>query len=130
MQSISLDLQQLDNTNDNLASSSFLKLFQSVSTYEVADLISKAPVKSCPLDPVPTGLLRECIREGTTSSRPLLSMITSVINRSLSEGIPTAFKTAFVSPLLKKYSLDKEVFKNYRPISNLAFLSQLIEKVV
>ena len=31
----------------------------------------------------------------------------------------TALKTALIRPLLKKPGLDKEVLKNYRPVSNL-----------
>ena len=42
----------------------------------------------------------------------------------------TGFKSAVVKPLLKKTTLDNEVFKNFRPISNLTFLSKLIEKVI
>ena len=50
---------------------------------------------------------------------------------SLSSGtFPTDLKRALVKPLLKKPSLDPNVLKNYRPISNLAFLSKVIEKVV
>ena len=30
----------------------------------------------------------------------------------------------------KKSSLDKEVFKNYRPVSNLNFISKILERVV
>ena len=33
-------------------------------------------------------------------------------------------------PLLKKASLDKNVLKNYRPVSNLPFLSKVLEKVI
>ena len=33
-------------------------------------------------------------------------------------------------PLIKKPGLDSEVFKNYRPVSNLSFLSKIIEKVI
>jgi len=39
-------------------------------------------------------------------------------------------KRATISPLLKRSGLDKEEIKNYRPISNLPFISKLIEKVV
>ena len=39
-------------------------------------------------------------------------------------------KSAFVTPLLKKPSLDKDVLNNFRPISNLSFISQLTERVV
>ena len=37
-------------------------------------------------------------------------------------------KSAIVKPLLKKSSLDPELFKNYRPVSNLSFISKLVEK--
>ena len=37
---------------------------------------------------------------------------------------------AHVSPLHKKPSLDRNSLKNYRPVSNLSFISKLIEKVV
>ena len=33
-----------------------------------------------------------------------------------------------VTPVLKKNGLDPEVFKNYRPITNLPFLSKVLEK--
>ena len=34
-----------------------------------------------------------------------------------------------VRPPLKKDNLDKENFKNYRPVANIPFLSKVIEKV-
>ena len=37
---------------------------------------------------------------------------------------------AHVTPLHKKPSLDRNSVKNYRPVSNLSFISKLIEKVV
>ena len=39
----------------------------------------------------------------------------------------TGFKSAVVKPLLKKATLDYEVFLNFRPILNLTFFSKLIE---
>ena len=54
-----------------------------------------------------------------------------IINYSLREGcFPNCFKTAYVKPLLKKPSLGRNLLKNYRPVSNLSFISKLIEKVV
>ena len=35
-----------------------------------------------------------------------------------------------VTPLQKKPSLDRNILKNYRPLSNLSLISKLIEKVV
>ena len=43
---------------------------------------------------------------------------------------PASLKTADVTPLIKKTSLDQDVLKNYRPVSNLAYTGKLIEKVV
>ena len=57
--------------------------------------------------------------------------ITTIINASLEQGkCPNFFKQAHVTPILKKPSLDKEVFKNYRPVSNLNFISKILERVV
>ena len=48
-----------------------------------------------------------------------------------SSGIfPASFKAAVVKPLLKKHCLNSEILKNFRPVSNLPFLSKLIEKVI
>ena len=41
---------------------------------------------------------------------------------------PDTLKSALVTPILKKPNLDPEVMKNYRPISNLAFLGKVIER--
>ena len=57
--------------------------------------------------------------------------ITAIINASLEQGkCSKFFKQAHVTPILKKPSLDKEVFKNYRPVSNLDFISKNLERVV
>ena len=87
-------------------------------------MISSAPAKSCELDPIPTTLLYENLYI-------LMPTITNIINTSLTTGIVRRdLKTAVVKPLLKKPSLDKNLLKNYRPISNIPFLSKILEKVV
>ena len=59
------------------------------------------------------------------------ALLTSIINESLTKGeFPIDFKNAIVKPLLKKPSLDKDKLKNYRPVSNLHFISKVIEKLV
>ena len=40
------------------------------------------------------------------------------------------FKAALVKPLLKKTGLDQNVLNNYRPVSNISFLSKTLERVV
>ena len=64
----------------------------------------------------------------------LLPTITIIINTSLVSGVvPPDLKTAIDNPLLKKKKKSlpgKNVLKNYRPISNLPFLSKILEEVV
>ena len=43
---------------------------------------------------------------------------------------PKSLKTALIRPLLKKTGLDSDILKNYRPVSNLTFISKVIEKVI
>ena len=44
--------------------------------------------------------------------------------------VPTCLKEAMINPILKKTTLDKDILNNYRPVSNLPFISKLIERVV
>ena len=60
----------------------------------------------------------------------LIIWIFPIINASLEQGkCPNFLKQAHVTPILKKSSLDKEVFKNYRTVSNLNLISKIIERV-
>jgi hypothetical protein len=98
--------------------------FNPTNEDEVLKLLAKCPNKSCELDPLPTSLVKEC-------SQQFASPIADIVNKSLSSGtVPSSFKQAVVRPLLKKPGLDKDVFKNYRPVSNLCFISKVLEKVV
>ena len=66
-----------------------------VTDAEVRRLLLSAPCKSSDLDPLPTGLVKDCIDI-------LVTPIVSIVNLSLSEGcFPIHFKSALVSPLLK-----------------------------
>ena len=44
--------------------------------------------------------------------------------------VSAQLKEAMLRPKLKKESLDHEVFANFRPFSNLKFISKMIEKAV
>ena len=60
----------------------------------------------------------------------LLPVITRIINSSLESSVfPRDWKEALVRPLLKKDNLDP-ILGNYRPISNLQFISKLTERAV
>jgi len=82
-----------------------------------------SPVKSCTLDPVPTFLLREFIDL-------LLPYVTTMVNASLSQGrFPSSQKHAVITLLLKKAGLDTADMGNYRPVSNLPFMSKVVERL-
>jgi hypothetical protein len=121
------DNKVANDINDNFKAPECATLLESLApvTEEVVQkLISRFPAKSCSLDPIPTCLLKSCIDV-------LLPVVTSIVNLSMSTSrMPTSMKKAVVTPLLKKPNLDAELLKNYRPVSNLSFISKLIERVV
>ncbi len=76
------------------------------------------------LDPIPSKLIKELLPE-------VIDPLLAIINSSLSLGyVPKTFKLAVIKPLIKKPQLDPKDLVNYRPISNLPFLSKILEKVV
>ena len=101
-----------------------LNVFSAVTESEVRKIIAKSPTKSCSLDPTPTWMVKDSVDE-------LIPLVTILVNLSLqSANVPDSMKQALVTPLLKKDDLDPEVLKNYRPVSNLSFLSKVLERVV
>jgi len=61
----------------------------------------------------------------------LSPFVALLFNKSQASGcFPQDFKNAVVTPRLKKDSLDTSQMKNYRPVSNLSFISNLLERVV
>ena len=44
--------------------------------------------------------------------------------------VPTSFKRAIARSLLKKPALEKYILKHYRPVSNLPFISKVLENMV
>ena len=118
-----------DHTSDTINAdspqlNSKLTSFEPATTTEVEKIIMSSPNKSCDLDPLPTILLKACLDV-------LIKPITDIINASLCSGLfPEDFKCAHVNPILKKTTLAKEDLNSYRPISNLSFISKILEKVV
>ena len=87
-------------------------------------IIQHLKSSSCCLDILPTSLFK-------TVSNCMASDLLQIVNMSLLSGVfPQALKTAVIKPLLKRNNLDASVMNNYRPISNLPFLSKIIEKAV
>jgi len=101
-----------------------LWLFITMSPSDAVELVKKLPDKQCASDPLPTWLLKQSVDVLT----PFLSRL---INWSLqSWSVPSMFKSAYITPLLKKADLDSADPKSYRPISNLSVILTLLERVV
>ena len=115
------DNQQLDSEVDTSNPVNELFAFDAATEEEI---VKASPTKSCALDAIPTFLLKQCLNV-------LLPCLTMIVNQSLSSAsVPVALKQAMVTTLLKKPSADPDVLSNYRPVSNLPFISKVLEKVV
>ena len=87
-------------------------------------LINSCRLKICILDPLPASIMNDC-------TDVLLPVLTKVISISTeTANVPVQLKEAMIRPKLKKESLDHEVYSNFRPISNLKFISKMIQKAV
>ena len=108
------------------SNSTALSCFEPVSEGDILKILKSSTTKSCDLDPIPCNRTsqRVCGHFGHSNNQYYKLY-------SLREGsFPNCFKTAYVTPLLKKPNLDRNLLKNYRPVSNLSFISKLMEKVV
>jgi len=113
-----------DNVEVNLVPANSLSEFEPATEVEVAEAIKQSSNATCSMDALPTSILKQCLPA-------LIKPITAIVNRCLSDGMfPTAFKKALVKPLIKKLSLPKDDFNSYRPVSNLHFLSKIVERIV
>ncbi len=97
--------------------------FSTIGEEELYKIVKSAKPTTCMLDPIPSKLLKEVLPE-------VIDPILAIINSSLLLGnVPKTFKLAVIKPLIKKTELYPKYLVNYRPISNLPFLSKILEKV-
>ena len=122
-------INQASNTIDQLYRDKpfaglLLAEFPSATIDEVEAIIRRSSSKSCDLDPLPTALLKLCLPE-------LSATLLSIINHSLDIGVvPSHFKNARVTPVRKSRATSSDDVSNYRPISQLPFISKVLERVV
>ena len=96
--------------------------FQQISEKDLYEIIKSLNLKFCEQDPIPCKLIVQCYEE-------LKCIVLYIVNESLQSGsFPAALKNAFVRPSVKDINGDLNDYKNYRPISNLPFLSKILEK--
>ena len=98
--------------------------FTPVTSSDVTACIHLTNNKQSDLDPIPTWLLKEC-------ASTISPFITILFNSSLATGVfPSVFKSAVITPLLKKQGLKPSDVTHYRPISNLSVLSKILKRIV
>ena len=87
-------------------------------------MVNDSPTKSCSLDCLPTHIFKKYINL-------FVLFLTSIINLCLRLGkFPALCKHDVVVPLLKKSNLNQNERSNFRPVSNLSFVSKVIERLV
>ena len=113
--------EHVASTLDTETTTATFSSFEKVSQLTVKECILNSAPISCELDPIPSKLLIECLD----------SILTYLFNSSLASGIfPQCFKSALVTPIVKKRCLDCNDLNNYRPVSNLCFIAKILEKLV
>lgn len=111
------DIQVNPPYSDTAAPAEKLDSFSPLSVEDVCNIISTSSNASCSLDPIPTWLVKSCLDV-------LAPSITRMVNLSIRHAyVPDNWKTAIVKPLLKKSGLEL-TYKNFRPVSNLPFISK------
>lgn len=97
---------------------------QPPSVEEVSKLIKAMPAKSSVVDSIPTSVIKQSVDI-------FAKLIVRLATLSFNEGcFPTRYKTASVTPLLKKKGVDRDNSANYRPISNLHTISKILERIL
>jgi len=103
--------------------SSTLYSLPPVTPSEVFKILITSPLKYSTLDFLPSSLLKSCPAVFSV-------LIAHLANFSFNQGhFPTLFKSASVTSLLKKPGRDKYLSSNYRPISNLNTISEVLERL-
>ena len=105
--------RNIDTDMEENKSETKFPCFKPATKSDVKKIIMASTAKSCQCDPIPTRILKECIQE-------ISPMITQIINRSVLSGT--------VSERMKN-NLDL-ILKNFRPVSNLTFISKTLERFV
>ena len=99
-----------------------LESFAPTTPEEVRKLIKEHGVKTSSEDPLPSVLITSVMEE-------MIPFYVELVNKSFAEGTLDGIKHSEIDPLLKKHGLDSDVYKNYRPVNNLIFLSKLVERI-
>ena len=102
-----------------------LQSFCTVNTDCVEKIIKKVKYTYCDMDPIPVRDIVSCESFGA-----LVGLWTELVNTSIENKVfPKSEKSAIVKPIVKG-NLDSQCFSSFRPVSNLTFMSKIIENVI
>jgi hypothetical protein len=98
--------------------------FMELTTADVVTAIHHLPDKSSAADPIPVSILKQIAVQ-------IAAFLTKLFNYSLITGhFLDIYKSAFITPLIKKAGMDVSDCRSYCPISNLSMVSELLERLV
>ena len=100
-----------------------LSEFEIVTVEDVKEIVMEYGIKCSSADILPQQTLYEHLDL-------FLPIWTDLINASIKEGSMDGLKSSYLRPLYKGSDLDTNANNSYRPVSNLPFLSKLIERVI
>ena len=96
--------------------------FSPISSDELVKIIKELNNKESCSDPIPLPFLKANLDY-------FIPILLDIVNKALVSGtFPDDIKHAVVTPIIKDKDADTELFKNYRPVSTLPYLSKIIEK--
>ena len=102
-----------------------LTCFNTVTLSNIRSIVGRVKRTYCRSDPFPISNVIEC-----ADIDNLLQVYLVIVNLSiLARTFPESEKHAILKPVLKG-SLDPQSLSSYRPISNLSFVSKVIENVI
>ena len=110
--------------SDHVDVASTLQNFHRVDSDSVCGIIRKLNKTHCQLDPINVSKI-------PLAYETVSPFVTKIINKCFEESsFVLSEKESLIHPSLKKPGLDCENMANYRPVSNLTFLSKIIERAM
>lgn len=100
-----------------------MESFMPTTVDELRKIIKEMGIKTSSQDVLPGSVLKDIIED-------LLPYLCDLVNKSLNTGSVEGIKDSVIIPLLKKSGIDPEILKNYRPVTNVEWISKCIEKVI
>ena len=102
-----------------------LNKFKEINTSDLLKVMREMKNTYCKNDPFPNDMISEA-----SNRQVVYNIYLKIINLSISQScFPSCEKTALVKPIYKGKG-DVNELNSYRPISNLSYMSKLIEKII